>query len=150
MAFYYGKRTVDVPAEAVVPAEMLQFAMVPQTQKMQVEFDFAKLKDVPMFLKLDVGASAYWSEIASMQTLDNLLQLGQIDIVDYLERIPDGYISKRQELLAKYKQRMSAMQMQTPAVGNAEGDITDTGQEMPVEGGAGNRQLQRAVVNPAV
>jgi len=66
MAFYYGKRKVDVPAEAVVDAEMLQFAGVSQNQKMQVEFDFSALQDVPMFLKLDVGASAYWSEIASM------------------------------------------------------------------------------------
>lgn len=142
MAFYYGKRTVDVPAEAVVDAEMLQFAGVSQNQKMQVEFDFSALQDVPMFLKLDVGASAYWSEIASMQTLDNLLQLGQIDIVDYLERIPDGYISKRQELLSKYKMRMA-----TPMMGAPTEEITATGEEIPIEGGAGNRQLQRAVAS---
>ena len=141
MAFYYGKRKVDVPAEAVVDAEMLQFAGVSQNQKMQVEFDFSALQDVPMFLKLDVGASAYWSEIASMQTLDNLLQLGQIDIVDYLERIPDGYISKRQELLSKYKMRMA-----TPMMGAPTEEIAATGEEIPIEGGAGNRQLQRAVV----
>ena len=146
MAYYYGTRTVDVPAEAVMPAEMLQFAMVPQNQKMQVEFDFSELQEIPMFLKLDVGASAYWSEIASMQTLDNLLQLGQIDIVDYLERIPDGYISKREELLAKYKARL-APQMPMPDMGNPEGDIADTGKEIPIEGGAGNRQLQRAVAS---
>lgn len=148
MAYYYGTRTVDVPAEAVMPAEMLQFAMVPQNQKMQVDFDFSELQDIPMFLKLDVGASAYWSEIASMQTLDNLLQLGQIDIVDYLERIPDGYIAKREELLAKYKQRLAPqMAPPMPEQGNPEGDIADTGQEIPVEGGAGNRQLQRAVAS---
>ena len=141
MAFYYGKRTVDVPAEAVMDTELLQFAGVSQNEKMQVEFDFSALQDVPMFLKLDVGASAYWSEIASMQTLDNLLQLGQIDIVDYLERIPDGYISKRQELLAKYKMRMA-----TPMMGAPTEEIAATGEEIPIEGGAGNRQLQRAVV----
>jgi hypothetical protein len=146
MAYYYGTRTVDVPAEAVMPADMLAFAMVPQNQKMQVEFDFSLLQEIPMFLKLDVGASAYWSEIASMQTLDNLLQLRQIDLVDYLERIPDGYIAKREELLAKYKQRLAPqMAHPMPDMGNPEGDIADTGQEIPVEGGAGNRQLQRAV-----
>ena len=121
--------------------ELLQFAGVSQNQKMQMEFDFSALQDVPMFLKLDVGASAYWSEIASMQTLDNLLQLGQIDIVDYLERIPDGYISKRQELLSKYKMRMA-----TPMMGAPTEEIAATGEEIPIEGGAGNRQLQRAVV----
>ena len=145
MAFYYGSRTVDVPAETVMPAEILQFAGVPQTQTMQVDFDFGVLKDTPMFIKLDVGASAYWSEIASMQTLDNLLQLGQIDIVDYLERIPDGYISKRQELLQKYKAKLSVLPPMPMGPENVGGDVAGMGEELPVEGGSGNRQLQRAV-----
>lgn len=106
MAFYYGERTVDVPAEVMVPAEVLQFAGVSETEKVQMNFSFDRLQEVPMFIKLDVGASAYWSEIASMQTLDNLLKMGHIDLVDYLERIPDGYVAKRQELLSKYKLRM--------------------------------------------
>lgn len=70
---------------------------LPQT----VDFDFGALRGRPMTLKLDVGASSYWSEIAAMQTLDNLLSQGKIDIVDYLERIPDGYIAKKQELIDK-------------------------------------------------
>jgi hypothetical protein len=145
MAHYYGKRKVDVPAETVMPANLLQFAMVPQTQTMQVDFDFGVLVDTPMFIKLDVGASAYWSEIASMQTLDNLLQLGQIDIVDYLERIPDGYISKRQELLQKYKAKLSAPPPAPPTEENIEGDVAGMGEEITVEGGSGNRNLQRAI-----
>ncbi|MBR6654362.1 MAG: hypothetical protein IKL27_06495 [Oscillospiraceae bacterium] len=145
MAFYYGKRTVDVPAETILSMDMLQFAGVPQTQTMQVDFDFGMLVKTPMFIKLDVGASAYWSEIASMQTLDNLLQLGQIDIVDYLERIPDGYISKRQELLTKYKAKLSAPPPAPPTAENAEGDVAGMGEEIPVEGGSGNRNLQRAI-----
>jgi hypothetical protein len=64
-----------------------------------VEYDFNKLKDVYLHSKVDIGESSYWSEIASVQTLDNLLQLGQLDIVSYLERVPDGYIPKRQELI---------------------------------------------------
>ena len=98
-----------------------------------------------MWIKLDVGASAYWSEIASMQTLENLLNLKLIDIVDFLERVPDGYIAKRQELLQKYKTLLS------PAQGTPQGmgDIVSTPQEIPVEGGSGNRQLQRAVAQSA-
>ena len=145
MGEYYGKRDVDVMATDVLPAEILSFAGVPTTQEIQVEFDFRQLKKLPMLLKLDVGASAYWSEIASMQTLDNLLQLQKIDIVDYLERIPDGYISKRQELLAKYK---SLQTQQIPPQGapqSAEGDIADSGQKMPIEGGGGYKELQRKV-----
>ena len=43
-----------------------------------------------------------------MQTLDNLLTQGKIDIVDYLERVPNGYISNQQELIDTLKQRQAA------------------------------------------
>ena len=66
-------------------------------------FDFGSLAGLELSLKLDVGASAYWSEIASMNTLDNLLVRGKIDFADYLERVPDGYIPGRLELLEKAK-----------------------------------------------
>ena len=150
MANYYGKRAVDMAVTDVLPPEVAQFAGVPATQQMQVMFDFGQLKGLPMLLKLDVGASAYWSEIASMQTLDNLLQLQKIDIVDYLERIPDGYIAKRQELLAKYRALQQQPSPAMPQMGgdqpqSAEGDIADTGQATPIEGGGGYKELQRKV-----
>lgn len=150
MANYYGKRAVDMAVTDVLPPEVAQFAGVPATQQMQVMFDFGQLKGLPMLLKLDVGASAYWSEIASMQTLDNLLQLQKIDIVDYLERIPDGYIAKRQELLAKYRALQQQPSPVMPQMGgdqpqSAEGDIAETGQPAPIEGGGGYKALQRKV-----
>ena len=150
MANYYGKRAVDMAVTDVLPPEVAQFAGVPATQQMQVMFDFGQLKGLPMLLKLDVGASAYWSEIASMQTLDNLLQLQKIDIVDYLERIPDGYIAKRQELLAKYRALQQQPSPAMPQMGgdqpqSAESDIAETGQPTPIEGGGGYRALQRKV-----
>ena len=150
MANYYGKRAVDMAVTDVLPPEVAQFAGVPATQQMQVMFDFGQIKGLPMLLKLDVGASAYWSEIASMQTLDNLLQLQKIDIVDYLERIPDGYIAKRQELLAKYRALQQQPSPAMPQMGgdqpqSAEGDIAETGQATPIEGGGGYKALQRKV-----
>lgn len=150
MANYYGKRAVDMAVTDVLPPEVAQFAGVPATQQMQVMFDFGQLKGLPMLLKLDVGASAYWSEIASMQTLDNLLQLQKIDIVDYLERIPDGYIAKRQELLAKYRALQQQPSPVMPQMGgdqpqSADGDIAETGQPTPIEGGGGYKALQRKV-----
>ncbi|MPM15671.1 hypothetical protein SDC9_62042 [bioreactor metagenome] len=68
-------------------------------------FDFAALSDIPMSLKLDVGGSAYWSEIAQMNTLDNLLMKKQINVIDYLERVPNGYISNQQELIDTLRER---------------------------------------------
>ena len=56
-------------------------------------------------MKLDVGAAAYWSEIAAAQTLDNLLAGGQITLGEYLERIPDEYITDREGLIKAVKAR---------------------------------------------
>ncbi|NMA24839.1 MAG: hypothetical protein GX936_04140, partial [Clostridiales bacterium] len=71
-----------------------------------VPFDFSQVRELGLSVRLDVGASAYWSEIASMQTLDSLLSRGKIDLVDYLERVPNGYISRQQELIDKLKEEM--------------------------------------------
>ncbi len=64
-------------------------------------FDFSTLRGRSFKLKLDVGASSYWSEVTAVQTLDNLLSQGHISLAEYLERIPDGYITGRDELLKK-------------------------------------------------
>lgn len=67
-------------------------------------FDFSKLAGTELAIKLDVGASAYWSEIASMNTLDNLLMRGKITFEEYLERVPEGYIPAKRELLERIEQ----------------------------------------------
>ena len=144
MAAYYGTRPVDIPAAVAVGDEIAQFANA-NVGMMQQEFDFAQLEDCPMTIGLDVGASSYWSEVASMQTLENLLQLGLITVADFLERIPDGYVAKRQELLDKYKQKEMASLM--PAVApESDEDILaqdDTATEIPET--SGNSELQREV-----
>jgi len=99
MAEYYGIRSVKAP-EPDLSGLPIDPALV---KAESIEFDFALLKEYPMSLKLDVGASSYWSEIASMQSLDNLLINGKISLEDYLERVPGGYIPKKQELIEKLK-----------------------------------------------
>lgn len=68
-------------------------------------FDFGALDALNLSVKLDVGGSAYWSEIAQINTLDNLLTQGKINIIDYLERIPNGYISDQQKLIETLRER---------------------------------------------
>lgn len=85
MGAYYGLRMVDGAA-----------------------VDHSALAGVSFAVKLDVGGSAYWSEIAQLNTLDNLLSGGHITVVDYLERVPKGYISGQQELIEMLKQREGA------------------------------------------
>lgn len=106
MAEYYGERYLPVPKEA---EEAIEFAQIEAPI-----FDYSVLKNMHFSVKLDVGASAYWSEIASVNTLDNLLKLKVIDVVDYLERVPEGYIIKKQELIDKLKAQMAQAQMQAP------------------------------------
>ena len=86
MGAYYGLRFVDEEGKKVL-------------------FDFSRLRDTALSLQLDVGGSAYWSEIAQMNTLDNLLARGKISVVDYLERVPNGYIVDQQGLIEKLRQR---------------------------------------------
>lgn len=135
----YGKRWVETRMQMEDPgAQPLGMELGPQ--KFMETFDFSKeLEGANLNVKLDVGASSYWSEIAAMQTLDNLLMQGQITLVEYLERIPSGYVPKAQELIDARKgvQAMNAgseqVQQQQPV------------DQIPVEGGQGNGALQRAL-----
>lgn len=83
-----------------------------------VDFDFKSLKNTWLNVTADVGESSYWSEIAASQTLDNLLANGHIDIIQYLERVPDNMITQKEELIKEItarmeqQQQMQAQQMQ--------------------------------------
>ena len=57
-----------------------------------------------MRLKVEVGPSTMWSEVQVIGTLDNLLKGGQISLRQYLERMPDGQIPMKEELLSEVKQ----------------------------------------------
>lgn len=87
MAAYYGTRFVEVKLPG-------------QQDSAVVQFDFSILDQVPCAIDLDAGASSYWSEIANMQTLDNLLLQGKITTSEYLRRLPAGQISDQEELIA--------------------------------------------------
>lgn len=63
------------------------------------EFDFDLLKNMQLRLKIEVGASTMWSEVSQVQTLDNLLQSDKISFMQYLERVVDGIIPKKKELM---------------------------------------------------
>lgn len=84
MSTYYGIRPVVVETNGTRTVE---------------EFNFDELKNMWLHVKADVGAASYFSEIASLQTLDNLLNTGLIEFVDYLKRVPDEIIPNKQELI---------------------------------------------------
>jgi len=61
-------------------------------------------------LKVEVGASSYWSELASIETLDRLLQQEAITFKQYLERIPVGLITQKESLLQDIKSQDTKQQ----------------------------------------
>ncbi len=153
MRVFYGTRYVEMPAQNTAPAPQVPGGMsVPALEQFMsgagpVQFDFSVLGRSPLSLRIDVGGSAYWSEIAQMQTLDNLLMQDKIDIIDYLERVPNGYILNQQELIDKLK---SSQQQGQPT--QMTGGAPEAGQppqdEMLVNGmtgGSGYGTLQRKI-----
>lgn len=146
IAEFYGTRTVDVTP----PQEMASvYAFIGETvpSEIQTEYDFSTFKNLPMKMKLDVGASSYYSEIASIQTLDNLLMQGKISTEQYLERIPDGYIPDRRGLINELKQASAAQMGAIPAQAHPGGDIaSEPGDKVDIPQGGGYSALQRKVM----
>jgi hypothetical protein len=103
MGTYYGLRPIVMDRQGQKKVEM---------------FDFSVFKDMWLDVKADVGEASYWSEISALQTLDNLLASGHLDIIEYLKRVPDEYIPQKQELISILEERM--MQQQQPQAPNLE------------------------------
>ena len=140
MATNYGTRKVEVSLSMdKIGAQPLGMALGKQT--FMVDFDFGKLREIQVAIKQDVGASSYWSEIANMQTLDNLLMNKQITLKQYLDRLPSGYIAKKQELIDE----ISANAMPAMPGGGTGMSMETTSEQMPLPLGAGNGALQRAI-----
>lgn len=144
MAAKYGVRKVETTMMLDKPGEQPLGMAVPAAPFM-VDFDFSALKNIRVAIKQDVGASSYWSEIANMQTLDNLLMNNKITLKQYLERIPNGYISKKQELINEIE-AMTAQPTAPMGTGMSKDSMDQVSSEqIPVEGGPGNAALQRAL-----
>ena len=143
MSVKYGTRTVEVSLDMDKPGEQPLGMNLPEQQFTQ-DFDFSRLKEIQFAIKQDVGASSYWSEMASMQTLDNLLMNKLITPKQYIERLPNGYITKKQELLADFEAQAMAAAM--PPANTGTGMSTETTSEnIEVNPGSGNASLQRAL-----
>ncbi|WP_206460416.1 portal protein [Anaerovorax sp. IOR16] len=72
-----------------------------------VEYDFSQLKNMWLNTKCDVGPSTYWSEIAQVEMLDNLLSMRDplFDLITYLEALPESYQNKELIKTLKEKQK---------------------------------------------
>lgn len=141
MGTYYGTRpvVVDQEFEEFITGPDGTPQIDPQTGQMMTqkivrkvlkEFDFSQFKHLWLNLRVDVGATTYFSEIAMTQTLDNLRADGTLDVIQYLERIPDKLIPKKQELIDELKGRIAEGKQPNAAPGAAQ----------PIQGGAMDEQ----------
>jgi hypothetical protein len=92
MGTYYGLRPIVIDKDG---------------QRVAQQFDFSVLKNLWLNIKVDVGETSIFSDIARKQTLDNLLGAGKIELLDYLERLDDSDIKDRQGLINTIKATMT-------------------------------------------
>lgn len=140
MRVYYGTRYVKMKPFSKEQMAMPPLGMELPSDDVVTTFDFGILEEMPLSLSINVGASSYWSEMAQAQTLDNLLMQNKISVEDYLERIPEGRILRKQELIDKIKGQNAQMM----SMGGGGAPITPQGQP-EITGGGGYNQIARAL-----
>ncbi len=116
MGSYYGRRPLvrERSMEEPLTDEAGHPLIDPLSGRMQTrtvsrrvleDFDFSQFKNLWLNIAVDVGATTYYSEIAMVQTLDNLRRDGVLEVLDYLERIPDKLIPRKAELIESLRER---------------------------------------------
>lgn len=127
---YYGKRPVVMDREfkeistgpdgsPILDPETGMMQTQTIVRKVVEEFDFSQFKHLYLNMGIDVGATTYFSEIAMTQTLDNLRKDGTLDVIQYLERLPDKLIPKKQELIDELRGRIAEGTQTNAAAGAA-------------------------------
>ena len=147
MGTYYGVRPVvrDRTFQEPVMGEGGLPVMDPMTGMMQINtvtrrvaepYDFSQFKNLWFNVRVNAGATTYYSEIAMVQTLDNLRRDGTLEVIDYLERIPDKLIPRKAELVENLKKRATQAQPTAQMPGNgAPGGVAMSGGKNPLIGG---------------
>lgn len=146
MGTYYGERPMVRDRSFEEPA--LNAAGLPEIDPMtgmmrmnrvdrrvMETYDFSKFKNLWFNVRVNAGATTYYSEIAMVQTLDNLRRDGTLEVIDYLERIPDKLIPRKAELIRDIKQRVNQPQQPAPMPGGGGVAMGSTGKGNPLIGG---------------
>ncbi len=126
MGTYYGVRPVIREREIrepkmgrggvpVLDSKTGEMQLDTAIRKVAEPYDFSVFKNLWFNVRVNAGASTYYSEIAMVQTLDNLRRDGTLEVIDYLERIPDKLIPRKEELVESLKQRMAQEEMKGSA-----------------------------------
>lgn len=118
MGTYYGKRPlvrektftepVTDPNTGAPRIDPMTGMMATQQVKRKVmeEFDFSQFKHLWFNVAVNAGATTYYSEIAMVQTLDNLRRDGVIDNIEYLDRLPEKLLPRKDEIIERLRTMM--------------------------------------------
>ena len=143
MAVYYGKRYVDTKTPQKT-GDAYSFVGMETPDKIPAMYDFSLLKKYNFKIKLDVGDSSFYSESASINSLDKLFEKGAIDEIQYLERLPKGHIPDSEGLIADLKAKRAMMMQQQAPMGATVPEQPEGPMEIPNTGG-GYGALQRKI-----
>ncbi len=77
--------------------------------------------------KIDVGPSSLWSEVQTISTLDALFERGVLTVVQYLERLPKGYVPELTKLIEEIKEQQVLQQELEALAANAQNGSTPEG-----------------------
>ena len=125
MGTYYGTRPIvrsrtfrepvtDALGNGVIDPITGQMQLREAQRRVSELFDFSQFKRLWFNVRCDVGATTYFSEIAMVQTLDNLRREGTLDVISYLERLPDKLIPKKEALIETLKARLAQQPPEEP------------------------------------
>ena len=139
MSKFYGVRRIPIK----VPPNEAQMILLPQgTDEITayIDFNYADISPEKILLHIDIGASAYWSELMQVQTLDNMFRAGIIpNAKTYVEQLPDGLIKSKKDILKAIEEE-EAKQMQQQMMGSME-------QSQPLGQSASNLKTGDTIAN---
>lgn len=106
MSIDYGTRKCKINNKEAQELNAFEIINGQQVLMPYLDVDFNLLNKFNNQLTVTIGESTYWSEMLETQTMDNLFRNGIItDTVDYLESIPDKYLTNKQKLIDSIKEK---------------------------------------------
>lgn len=107
-------QNVQMAQQALVPADPMNPQPLPMPDmednevSYTIPFDYADINPEKLNFQVEIGASAYWSEIMQIQTLDNMYRAGIIpDAITYIEQMPNGVLKSKQDIIDAIKKKQA-------------------------------------------
>lgn len=97
---------VDIIREMYGLREIYREVKLPDgtREKQKMNFDFSAIDYDSFDIKVNIGSASYWSQLMQVQTMDSFFKNGIIDdALIYLEHVPEGYVSGKEELIRDLK-----------------------------------------------